>query len=355
MKRIFCLLLTVIISAGVTGCAETPANAGAAPQSPVSETTAAETDDSEGVVPVESVEIVVGDDEGAASVVETAGVATANSGIAEQLKPLELFGGYTIDDDGYIQIEFVNVRKCTLAEYRKYFIGIWDGWDLIYRTCDVEPPKYLIIDDSEKNNCGYWVQGTMWKIGGNVIVSFCRSIGEVFMYWIDIREPNIMYYTELSSYGYWVDIREPGTELSNGDKCTLLYNLNLSTDYRINPLTKTDLPVNESDNGYLGMLRLREMSEDYGIDLDMLCKIDYNLENTDISFSKNQFLDNLPVYLVFEAPNKLVLKTCLMYMLSETYIDVTYIIEKINNQWTRTLDVDVVSLERALDNITNLQ
>jgi len=73
MKRIFCLLLSVIISAGVTGCAETPANAGAAPQSPVSETTAAETDDSEGVVPVESVEIVVGDDEGAASVVETAG------------------------------------------------------------------------------------------------------------------------------------------------------------------------------------------------------------------------------------------------------------------------------------------
>jgi len=43
MKRIFCLLLAVIISAGVTGCAETPANAGAAPQSPVSETTAAET------------------------------------------------------------------------------------------------------------------------------------------------------------------------------------------------------------------------------------------------------------------------------------------------------------------------
>jgi len=43
MKRIFCLLLAVIIAAGVTGCAETPANAGAAPQSPVSETTAAET------------------------------------------------------------------------------------------------------------------------------------------------------------------------------------------------------------------------------------------------------------------------------------------------------------------------
>ena len=63
MKRIFCLLLSVIISAGVTGCAETPANAGAAPQSPVSETTAAETDDSEEVVPVESIEIVVGDDE----------------------------------------------------------------------------------------------------------------------------------------------------------------------------------------------------------------------------------------------------------------------------------------------------
>jgi len=55
MKRIFCLLLTVIISAGVTGCAETPA---------------AGINDSEGVVPVESIEIVVGDDEGAASVVE---------------------------------------------------------------------------------------------------------------------------------------------------------------------------------------------------------------------------------------------------------------------------------------------
>ena len=70
MKRIFCLLLSVIISAGVTGCAETYANAGAAPQSPVSETTVAETDDSEGVVPVESIEIVVGDDEEGASVVE---------------------------------------------------------------------------------------------------------------------------------------------------------------------------------------------------------------------------------------------------------------------------------------------
>ena len=73
MKRIFCLLLAVIISAGVTGCAETPANAGAAPQEPVSETPAAGTDDSEGVVLVESIEIVVGDGEEGASVVETAG------------------------------------------------------------------------------------------------------------------------------------------------------------------------------------------------------------------------------------------------------------------------------------------
>jgi len=244
------------------------------------------------------------------------------------LSPLELIG-YTISDTGDILVGNDWGEELDIDVYRKYFFGTWEG-----------SHRNFIIDDSQKRNMkGWWLMGGFYQVNENVVAFIDHYQVEAYIYWIDINYPKIMYHLT-AAY-----LEENNYEL---------FNVNLVSFTQLPYLTKTNAPINKPVNGYLSPLRLREISKNYGIPLEMLACID---EYGDyMLFLDMTYYSNYPIFIVSENENKLVLKSTVgnpfafpYEDIEEIIIDVEYTIEKIDGEWVRTIEIDEEELKRLLE------
>jgi len=248
------------------------------------------------------------------------------------LSPLELIG-YRITENGDIIIDADWENECDIDTYRNYFFGIWTDRN----------NNSLIIDDSEKNNCFMWLTGGIYKLN-NAVVGLNIGNAACGVYWLDTDNPDIMYYEEV--YGI--------LDGDYGSCFGLSYNFNKDGNYQINRFTKTDLPVNQPENGFLSKLRLREIAQKYGIEYDMLVEMEYADADKQIFIFHDNNLQAFPVYLVSESENKLVFKT---QMGNVGYdgrgnVDVIYTVEKTDGEWAREIEMNREQLEALSEGTT---
>ena len=264
-----------------------------------------------------------------------------NSSGEDSLAALELLD-YYIDEDGHYQ---AGVDKWTETQdydlFRKYFFGVWEG-DFHNSTLSSENiPNRMVIDDSEKSTIAtdpnIFFSGMFYRSEKGTLVFLIGSFSGASMYWTDTNNPGTLYAVDGG-------IGEHNWIVSYNDGYPEVYTL-----------TKTDEPINEPENGYLSIYRFYELSRDYGISLDTLLNIEYDLlidadyypnfsyisENGKIYSTlyhddKYQFF---PVYLVSDTPDKLVFKTRLGNYYNDIMLDTMYTVEKSGYWWRRTVEI----------------
>lgn len=224
-----------------------------------------------------------------------------------------LLGAYYKSDDGLFHISDENWEISQDFElFRKYFFGVWDDG--------------FVIDDSEtsflvKNKGRFFID--FYEIGDNVLAFRYGGFAGGEVYWLNTDNPDIMYRADGT----------PGAS-PNGFLC------GEDGEPIIGTLEKTDLEINEPENGYLSVYRLREIAVNYGIDFSTLTDFGVQTENgTQYHDSKYYFY---PVYLVAESDNRLEFKTKTgntgtVYWGEEQAV-VSVIFEKINGDWIRTVE-----------------
>lgn len=230
----------------------------------------------------------------------------------EALSALAMVGRQT--EDGKV---FFDIDLWTHSEdhdlFREYFFGTWEY------VRQYGALSNFIIDDSEKSSL--WSYSGFYKIDENVLAFTMWGNAEGRIFWLDINDPDRMYEAacaaiQLHQY-QWID-------------------------HETAVLTKTDAPPNEPENNYLSDIRLREMSRDYGIDIQMLTWI---ICETDIEYKGKKIATTLdseycPIYLISESPDKLEFKTQVANSFEKLEIDTRYTIEKIGGEWVRTVEFD---------------
>lgn len=243
------------------------------------------------------------------------------------LSPLELLGCY-IDGDGHYQADSSEWKVSEDYDlYRKYFFGTWEGK---FSFVLGGPYESLVIDDSElatlmtDQNC--WFGDSFYEVNDHVLAFISGSIAGSSIHWIDTDDPDTMYIV-------WGGLGEHNWIYSDNGGYPNIFSL-----------TKTDKAPNEPKNGFLSIYKLREKARDYGIDLEMLTDIHYP-ESPVPNLCHDTYANFYPVYLVSEAPDKLVLKIVVWnyYCEPDEAIEAICTIEKKNGEWVRTIEFQSIS------------
>ena len=253
---------------------------------------------------------------------EVWGIGTAKSA------PLGLIHA-VLCEDGHYRIDEEYMTACDDYDlFRQYFFGTWDG---TFSFAYEKEEDGLIIDDSLKSfnmtSLGVWYVGDFYIIDGKVLL-FCSSsqVGGT-LFWLDMSDPETLY-TTWGSFGsgkyswLWTDVdgEEPA----------------------VAKLKKSYLAPNEPEKGFMSILKLREISRDYGIDLSLLTDFgfDYYEEDKRYWLSHSYLMSSYPVYLVSQSPDKLEFKTIVSGGYDDIEGEVSYTVERINGEWVRTESVD---------------
>ena len=273
-----------------------------------------------------------------------------------ELAPLDLIGCY-IDEEGHYRANDADWKLSDDYElFRKYFFGEWEG---SFTFVDRSKRDLLIIDDSLKSYNMADHNSILYKyyeVNDHVLAFFTGGVEGTSILWIDTDNPDTMYTT-------WGGLGENNWLWSRDDDGRM-------SSPKVYTLTKTDALPNEPEDGFLSIFRLREISRDYGIDIDMLVDIEYE---TDFYIGDNSYFVTqngvlreklyhddryqfYPVYLVSEAPDKLEFKTRIgniMYSHLEGFeANAEYTLEKTSAGWKRTVlltfsDGSTVTLSEA--------
>jgi hypothetical protein len=246
--------------------------------------------------------------------------------------PLELIG-YRIEEEnpeweGFVWLypggdywEWVHSFEFEPEKFREYFFGTWIFEDTGYETIIDDTKQSILIYLSNIGNIGY--------VGENVIATVFISGGIGNTYWIDMNEPNVMY--ALGDGAFAGDLNQ-----------NLLY---------YSALIRADAPINEPEDNWLSVLRLREISRDYGIDWNLLTEINYEDEDTNedgFRLLLNDLYFHGATYLISEEPDKLVLKSVLGgFSINIPEVGVIYTLERIGGEWERVVELDPEQLEAA--------
>ena len=213
--------------------------------------------------------------------------------------------------------------------FRKYFFGTWEG---------KSESERMVIDDSLKsfnmNQHSTWYSGLFYRIGDNTY-AFVKGGGEPMVYWLSTLYPDTMY----AAYGeveYWL-------KSTNEDK----------TAPEVYSLKKTSAPINKPEENFLSIFKLHEISQDYGIDYNLLMDIEYGYDGGGVGYllqhnDSNRFY---PVYLVSQSADRLVLKTSIGIgdaRDKDLEIEVSCIFEKSDGKWTRTVSASSLDWEVTL-------
>ncbi|MGN1339980.1 MAG: hypothetical protein ACI4WS_06775 [Oscillospiraceae bacterium] len=255
--------------------------------------------------------------------------------------PLDLLGFIIVEKGKYC----INIDNWEISEdyelFRKYFFGTWESSD---KTIAEE----MIIDDSEQaylsKNTAFRFQN-FYIISENVFAFVIQGNAENELFWIDINSPDTMYYEPY--VGYW-QINSVTSETTDSEPYTggWLYDVKMplgKENHKTAVYTKTDAPINQPEEDFLSIYKLREISRDHGIAMDMLVNIEYEEDKSSpYRLLHDDWYQFYPVYLVSQETDMLVLTTAVgNKMATEKEVSVTCTIEKIGGEWTRTEEFGV--------------
>ena len=256
----------------------------------------------------------------------------------ETKKPLELLNYSANETEEYSVISFYEWETISdFSLFREYFFGTWKMTDGMEFQKGIGKESF-IIDDSEKclnfaRKANLRAHDNYYKVSENVLAFTMNSNAEGYLFWLDTNQPDtlycIPYYPSHVSFKPFVSI--------SGNAEPAVYK-------------KTSAPINEPQNGFLSVYRLYELSREYGIDFDMLVNIEYDDKSGEMLYHDDWY-QFYSIYLVSEAPEKLVLNTLLgnaMAAAKEVEVNITF--EKIGGEWERK--VDIVNTAPASEEIT---
>lgn len=232
----------------------------------------------------------------------------------EKMESLQLLGG-KVNENGIITINDLYSGdyeyNYDYDEIRKHFFGTWSYYP---------DGGLLVVDDSEKSNA-HPILSPGVGVGGSVVFKTFINGGLGAVYWIDLNEPDTMYYI---------------SELYAGENSrTVVDKYSLNNIYTV--FTKTDLPINEPENGFISRLKLFEKAEEYNVDFNLLSCVNYVSEYGQ-TFSVDDYYFSNRIYLVSESSDKLVLKTSLLSWRNfDTVVDTVYAVEKVNGVWEQSI------------------
>jgi len=258
------------------------------------------------------------------------------------LAPLALLSAY-VDTDGDIWVDSSDWTSVDPNLFREYMFGTWEGevWlnsDWCPETRQTIYRDYFVFDDSEKGQPLNLRHAIGYKQHNNTIIfQYSNFQTSAELMWLDMNNPDYLYH-QVGTNGY--DGYNAG-------------NINIWGDYPVPVLPKVDSHINQPENGFMSRLRLYELMEQYDIDFDMIFDIEYIIYEDELyvaHFTMNGYFNTFPIYLISESPDKLIFKSQIIYFdYTESLIDVTYTIEKINGEWVRTVEYDPKQLQAAHD------
>ena len=255
------------------------------------------------------------------------------------LKPLELLG-YYIDEAGDVWVDSNDWEICEPDIFRRYMFGTWEGQMWMNQNEHGRIKDYLVIDDSENSQPFSLRYAYKFYRHSDTIIFLCSNyqVG-VNIFWLDIKEPDIMYSEE--TY-----IEVGGRFVFHSFSISHGGNIDPESNYRINSITKINAEISEPQNGYMSRLRLYEIMWEHGIDFDMLFEIEY-LDFSDeypSLFVMDGYYNTFPIYLISEEDDKFVFKSEIWHYWYSS-VDVVYTIEKINGEWVRTVELNQEQLK----------
>ncbi len=208
--------------------------------------------------------------------------------------------------------------------FRKYFFGTWEG---SFRFPEYPEQKRLIIDDTEKSfimtETGIRMLG-FYETGVHALAFMIGSDSGSAIIWISLDEPNTIYMV-------WGGMTSP------------LWSRDESGAYSTAPvvytLRKTNEPLNEPEDNFLSIFRLREMAREYGIDTRLLVNIEYESDGT--TLYHDDWYQLYPMYLVSKAEDKIVIRTSVGNVgdIDLKPVDVICTFEKAEGEWNRSVEL----------------
>lgn len=209
--------------------------------------------------------------------------------------------------------------------FRKYFFGTWEG---SFRFPEYPEQERLIIDDSEKSfimtETGIKMLDGFYETSGGALAFMIGNDSGSAIIWISQYEPNTIYMV-------WGGMTSP------------LWSRDESGAYSTAPvvytLRKTDEPLNEPENNFLSIFRLREIAHEYGIDLELLVSIDYESDGT--TLYHDDWYHFYPMYLVSKAEDKIEIRTSVGNVgdINLKPADVICTFEKAEGEWKRSVEL----------------
>lgn len=229
----------------------------------------------------------------------------------------QLIGVYWDDENG-ICADFGSIP--TPEDYdlfRQYFFGVWDSPDGYL-------PRSLTLDDSENLNfAGRGYFGEFYQPGDRVIAFTLLTNADAHVFWLDMDNPDVMYAAPCS--------------MENNVGCFTYREI--TSDAHI--LKRNAAAPGEPADEFLSIFKLHEMAHNYGMDFDLLTKIDCGMIDG-IYYLHSAAYDFYPMYLVSEADGKIVIRTTVGNF-GETDIEPIHVIctfEKADGEWVRTVAFD---------------
>ena len=223
--------------------------------------------------------------------------------------PLALIAAST-DEDGNYCVDMQNWEILTdYADFRERFFGVWDDPGEILGT------SQFTLDDTE-NSSLFAREGASWlrdyyRVSDDVYAFIADWGADSWLFWIDSTAPDKMYFEEMNGSVLY-DHFHSGTDV----------------------LTKTDTQVDQSGNGFQSVFMLREMAQKYGIDMDTLVYIEYDIGGHTV-YHDTQY-QSYPVYLESELLNTLTLRTTAGNVMTNDEYTVIYTLSERNGTWRRS-------------------
>ena len=223
--------------------------------------------------------------------------------------PLALLGA-TTDEDGNYCVDMENWEILTdYADFRERFFGVWDD------PGEIRGTSQFTLDDAE-NSSLFAREGTSWlrdyyRVGDDMYAFIADWGADSWLFWIDSTAPDTMYFEEMNDSVLY-DHFHSGTDV----------------------LTRTDTQVDQPENGFQSVFMLREMAQKYGIDMDTLVCIEYNIGGHTV-YHDTQY-QSYPVYLESELQDTLTLRTKVGDVMTNDEYMVIYTLAERDGTWRRS-------------------
>lgn len=253
---------------------------------------------------------------------EVVSLLTQEPYLFRETSPLSLIGAFYDDSHGY-RVSTENWEVLTDYDiFREYFFATWD--------IEHSNLKYseITIDDSESstlfaNSAIPWFED-FYRVSDNVYAFTANAGGNLWLFWLDSADPDTMYFEEMNG----------GVLFSHSVGGTAVF-------------TKTDSQVKQPESGFMSVFRLREMAQEYGIDLETLLHVEYDNGEQYILYHDGAF-EFYPVYIVSKSADKIVLRTMVGNMVTGKEMIAVYTLTRSDGEWKQT-DIKVGDIAGYMD------